>query len=143
MARRPHLGPPRGSRRGSPRGSRSGTGALLVALALLGAVAFGWGLPGAADSLASRHVAHLATHAERVVEFIGDSPVAVAAPVVEAITTRGDARSAPERVRDLLGAAACAAVLLLVVARRRRLAFARTRVRRIAVVAYGGRAPPV
>lgn len=121
-------------------GSGRATGALLVVLAVLGAVAFGWGLPGGVHSSAPRH---LASHAERVVEFVGDAPVAVAAPVVEALTARGDARSAPERVRDLLGAAACAAVLLLVVARRRRLVFARTRVRRVAVVAYGGRAPPV
>jgi hypothetical protein len=131
MARRPQ------------HGSSRATGSLLVALALLAAVAFGWGLPGGVDSPASRHVADLSTHAERVVELVGDAPVAVAAPVVEAMTTRGDARSAPERVRELLGGAACAAVLLLVVARRRRLAFARTRVRRIAVVASGGRAPPV
>ena len=131
MARRSHLGSPR---------SRRATGALPVALASLAAVAFGWGLPGAVDSPATRH---LATHAERIVEFIGDAPVAVAAPVVEAITPRGDARSAPARVRDLLGAAGCAAVPLLVAARRRKLAIRPTRVRRTAVVAHGGRAPPV
>lgn len=133
MARRPQPG--------SHLGARRASGALLVALALLGAVVFGWGLPpGAVDSPAPRH---LATHAGRVIRLIGDAPVAVAAPVVEAITTRGDARSAPERVRDLLGAAACAAVLLLVAARRRRIATAPTRVLRVAVVEHGGRAPPV
>jgi len=120
-------------------GSGRATGAALAALALVAAIAFGWGLPGDTTSTAARALFSLTA---RAVERVGDAPAAVTSPVVEATISGAPARTAPPHVRDLIGAAAVAAALL-VAARRRRPAFVRTRIERVAVVALGGRGPPV
>lgn len=113
---------------------------MLAALALVGAIAIGWGLPGAR---AERSASALTSHAVRVADVASDAVVAVAAPVAEAVAPRAEHGTTHERVRDVLVAAVGAIALLLLVARRRHLTFARSRVVRVAVVGHGGRAPPV
>jgi hypothetical protein len=114
--------------------------ARLAALALLAALAFGWGLPHADVTPASdSHVAHALRAGDSATAAI----VAVTAPVVEAVTARSDPGRILERLRETLGLAAGAVALLLLLVSRRRLTIGRPQVLQVGAVAHGGRAPPV
>ena len=107
------------------------------AVALIGALALGWGLPRTTTSSVARSVTG---HAVRVAETASDAIVVVAAPEAVAPQSQG----APhERAQDLFGAATVTVALLLFVAQRRRLACILSGPLHLAVVAHGGRAPPV
>jgi hypothetical protein len=118
----------------------SSRAALVAALGLLAAIALGWGLPGAGTQAGSRSPT---SHAVRVTETATDAIVAVAAPVAEAVAARLHHGTTHERVRDALGMTAGAVALLLLLAHRRRRTIAVPQSLRAAVVAHGGRAPPV
>lgn len=112
----------------------------LGALVLLAVIVCGWGNRGVVGGAATLP---LAAHSERIAHVATDTVVAVAAPAVEAVAARGHDSTVRDRTRDALGLTTGVVALLLLAAHRRRLAFARTRAVRVAVVAHGGRAPPV
>jgi hypothetical protein len=122
------------------RSHRARVAGVVSAFVLAAAIAAGWGLPVAGGELT---VQRFAAQAERVGGLVADEVVAVAAPAIDTLAPRPDHGTLHERVRDLLAAATGALALLLLVAHRRRRAFALPRVTRMAVVAHGGRAPPV